>query len=85
VKLREWCWAEDRDSRSATEAGLELRADESLELPRATERQAKRPPDAQEWVAAEVPRALARMGAPQWARTRLVGQLARMDESVLAK
>ena len=85
VKLREWCWAEDHDSRSATEAGPEWRQDESLELPRATERQAQRPPDAQEWAAVEVPRASARMGAPQWARMRPVGRLARVDELVLAK
>jgi hypothetical protein len=28
VKRREWCWAEDHDSRLATEAGRKLKVDE---------------------------------------------------------
>jgi hypothetical protein len=47
------------------------------------ERQAQPPSDAREWAAAEVPKALAPMGAPR--RTRPVGRLAQVDESALAK
>jgi hypothetical protein len=84
VKLREWCWAEAHDFRSAMEAAPEWRQDESLEPPRATERQARRPPGAREWAAVEVLKGSARMGAPQRARMRPVGRLARLDELVLA-
>lgn len=72
-----------RDSRSATEAGPERRADEARELPRATGRQAQRPPDAQEVAVDEVPRAPARLGAPQWVQMRPAEQLAPLDESEL--
>lgn len=83
--LREWYWAEARDSRSATEAAPELKVDEWPEFPRVTERQVQPPPDAREWAAAEVPKALARTGAWQPARMRSVGWLARLDELVSEK
>ena len=66
------------------EAVPEWSQDESLELLRAMERQAQRPPDAQEWAVVEVPRASARMGALQRARMRPVERLARVDELALA-
>ncbi len=63
-KLREWCWAEAHDSRSATETAPEWWVDESLMFRRAKERQAQRLLDAQEWAAVAVPKALAQMDAP---------------------
>jgi hypothetical protein len=44
--LREWCWEEAHDFRSAWEAGPEQRMDEPLEFPRAMERPVQRPLDA---------------------------------------
>jgi len=67
------------------EAAPELKADEKLELQHATERQALLPPDAQEWAAAAIPRALAPMGALRAALLHPVERLEQLGELVSAK